>query len=371
MTTPGPSFLFLQYEKPLGTAVIATATLAALRTRLPRAQITVAAAGLPAELLRESPLIDELIVTPHAVDAFLPALLAGLRLRRRRFDYVVTDGGNRRTKVTAMALASGAARRVGMAERNRLLHAAVDPDPRLSNLDNNLRILDVLGYPGPPAEPQAHFSAQALAQAQTLLPEARGPRIAMVTQTSRGHPNAWFDDRWRDLAQHLVHDLGATLVFLGTSGDAAAVDDLHSAAGPTAMSLAGRTPLPVLAAVLTQCDLAVTIDTGTMHLARAVGTPMVILGNAAQPAHWWLPAADPRYLVLRKDHVPCALCLRMACATRECMQEIEVSEVAAAVAAQLRRYPASAAARRARAEARLSDRQGRTPDMAIPERTAV
>jgi ADP-heptose:LPS heptosyltransferase len=363
----GPRFLFLNYETALGHAVVATTTFAALKARRPDAYIAVAACGLTANLLRASPLVDELIVTPHALTDTRRALSFFLRHiypRRKAFDYVATVGGNERSRVALLALASGVSRRVGLTLRPELYTAGLLYDRSLSNITNNMRVLDAAGLPSDPAEPAVHFTASDLAAVQTLLaeaPNAQGPRIAVVAASSKGHPNEWFDERWAELVRRLAENLGAQIVFTGAKGDAAQIDAIRQAAGVATFSAAGRTDLPQLAALMALSDLVVSIDTGGLHVARAVNAPSVVLANAAQPDHWWLPPKDDeRFHILRHGHVPCALCLKFACATRECMQESTVDQVERAVIEHLAAHPPSSQARARRTEARTYDRRAAT-----------
>jgi ADP-heptose:LPS heptosyltransferase len=363
-TQTGARFLFLNYERALGYAALATATFAALKQRRPDARIAVAACGLTANLLRDSPFVDELIVTPHAITATPRAMaffLTRIHPRRREFDYVVADAANPRTRISLLALASGVARRVGFSLQPALFHRPLAFDRRLGNIANNLRVLDAVGLPGPPTEPQIHFAPADLAKAQALLSQAPeslpAPRIAMVTQVSGAHPNQWFDDRWAELSRRLTQKLGAQLIFVGTAADTVAIDALRGKLSVPSYSVAGRTDIPQVAAVLALCDLVVTIDTGTLHVARAVAAPCVVIGHAATPKHSWLPLGDPRYRILLHDEVPCAGCLKHFCATRECMQENTVDLVEAAILAQLAAFPPSRDARAERAAARTSRRQ--------------
>ncbi len=273
---------------------------------------------------------------------------------------MVTDGGNERTRVALLALASGVRRRVGLTLRPRLFHIGLRYDRGLSNIANNMRLLDAVGLPCDLAEPAIHFTSEDLAKVEGILTEAphvSGPRIAMVVSSSKSHPNEWFDDRWAELCLRLTNKLDAQIVFVGAKGDRPQLEALRAAIGAPSFSAAGRTDVPQLAALLALSDLVVSIDTGGLHVARAVDAPTVALANAAQPDHWWLPPkSDARFRILRHGHVPCALCLKFHCATRECMQESTVDMVEAAVIDHLAKFPPTADARANRAAARISDR---------------
>lgn len=363
-------FLFLNYETPLGHAALATATFAAIKARRPEAYIAVAASGLTANLFRASALIDELITTPHAITHTGDAVgffLNHIYPRRKDFDYVMTDGGNERTRIALLALASGVRRRIGLSLKPELFHTGLFYDRSLSNIANNMRLLEAIGLGGAPVEPAIHFTSDDLTKVEAILaesPTAAGPRIAVIASSSKGHPNEWFDDRWADLSRGLQSQLNAQIVFLGAKGDAPQIERIRAAAAVPTLSAAGRTDLPQLAALIAISDVVVTIDTGGLHVARAVNAPAVVLANAAQPDNWWLPPkTDPRFRILRHGDVPCALCLKFACATRECMQESTVDMVEQAVIDHLAAFPASVEARAKRAAARTNDR---TPILTCP-----
>ena len=77
------------------------------------------------------------------------------------------------------------------------------------------------------------------------------------------------------------------MVYVGTSADVAAIEAIRQAAGGVGASIAGRTSVTELAAVLAMSDAMVTLDTGTMHIGRAVKTPMAVLGPSWQrPIEW-------------------------------------------------------------------------------------
>jgi ADP-heptose:LPS heptosyltransferase len=214
-----------------------------------------------------------------------------------------------------------------------------------------------VGLTGEPGGPAIHFSGADLARVQALLdeaPSATGPRIAVVARTSNSHPNEWFDDRWIELCGRLIARLGARLVFVGAEADRPDIDRIRAVLPGPSLSAAGRTDIPQLAALMASCDLVVSIDTGGLHVARAVNAPAVVLGHSATPKHFWLPLDQPLYRILLHDHVPCALCHRFTCATRECMQESTVDMVEAAVRDQLAAFPPSAQARADRVAARLA-----------------
>ena len=134
----------------------------------------------------------------------------------------------------------------------------------------------------------------------------------------------------------MIHDRGAAIVLTGTPGDRARIDGVLEALPPDrALDLSGDRSLLMVAAVLERLDLFVTGDTGPMHLARAVGTPIVAIFGPSQP--WRYGPRGVRDRVVRID-LPCSPCNRIRvpparCAghTPDCLAGVDVTSVMAAI----------------------------------------
>jgi ADP-heptose:LPS heptosyltransferase len=208
-------------------------------------------------------------------------------------------------------------------------------------IDNNLRLADN----APHSEPAVYFTQRDLDHARSLLAD-NASTVAFVLQGSGGQNTFWHDDRFAEVIRH-VERLGHNTIFLGTAADAANIDRIRALASSQGRSLAGQTTIPELAAVLAVTDLLVTLDTGTMHVGRAVDVPMVVLGPSWQKPLEWLPLGKPNAHILRgpdRTDVPANYRL----------DEISTASVIAAVNDLLAQYPASASARESRASQRLS-----------------
>jgi ADP-heptose:LPS heptosyltransferase len=101
----------------------------------------------------------------------------------------------------------------------------------------------------------------------------------------------------------------------------------------TVINRVGETSLQQLMAELRTCRLLLTNDTGTMHLAAALGTPTVAVFGSTEPAITSPPG--PGHVIIR-NHVPCSPCFLRQCPFNlECMQAVTRDEVAEAVLAKL------------------------------------
>jgi ADP-heptose:LPS heptosyltransferase len=118
------------------------------------------------------------------------------------------------------------------------------------------------------------------------------------------------------VARELAASRGATIVLTGGDGDRALVDEVkRGLVGVPVVDAAGGLDVPTLAGVLARLDLFVTSDTGPMHLAAAVGTPVVALFGPAQPARYGPRASVER--IVRVD-LPCSPCGRVRLPPERC-----------------------------------------------------
>ena len=125
------------------------------------------------------------------------------------------------------------------------------------------------------------------------------------------------------------------LLLVGAGSERESVAQLAQQIGAGVQSVAGETSLPQLAALLSLCRVGVTLDTGTMHLGRAVGLKMVVIAPAWSPPLEWLPLNDPRFIILKnRDMLPQQM------PADYIIDEVSVGEVLAALETLLRQ-PAS------------------------------
>jgi ADP-heptose:LPS heptosyltransferase len=365
-------FLFFHYETALGTAVHGTPFYEALRKAVPDAEVSVLANGIPFEVLKHNPHIDKLVPTPHPLKNWVTSLrffLTKVRPCRADFDCVITDSGNGRSRLHVLALLSGVPCRLGFKVPWDFNHASLGYDENQSVLHNNLRLIELLGHSYEPAEPAVYFTQAELEQVQRHM-QRQGisqnkPLVAFQTQTSGGEPNQWFEDRFITLADALYKQTRAQLLFLGTNSEISRIEALRNRMRAPSFSAAGSTDIPGLAALLSSCDLLVTLDTGTMHVGRAVKVPMVVIAHGKAPQHEWLPPSAEHIRVLRREDVDCTPCRTSPCPTRECMRKIQVPEVLEAISAHLQKFPFSATARQSRVSQALRQARNSRPSVGI------
>ncbi len=346
ITQPGSStplsklnrFLIVEHATALGSVIHATPLAEALRKAVPDARIYVLGSGFAADAFLGNPAIDGFWPVPPPTRQFNQAVSVMRQfIQRRKLKNAATllPLGNERTAIGLALWRAGAGNRVGFTLTPELFRAPLIFDPALSQIANNLRMIEALGHPPTSAiEPRIMVDATALAEVRGLLKgrNEQRPLAVLVTQTSVTQRKSWRPERFIVAGKFLQQQFGAEMVFVGTESERAAVEAIRAGVGGTSWNLAGKTDLQQLAALLSLCDIGLTLDTGTLHVGRAVGLPMVILAPAWSPPIEWLPVENPRYIILKNADLPIA--------PRDyVIDEVSVDEVTAALAALLSQYP--------------------------------
>jgi heptosyltransferase-2 len=121
--------------------------------------------------------------------------------------------------------------------------------------------------------------------AQNFLGESRaGERwIGVLPGAARGPSKRWPTDRFVQAAKALADKHSVRVMILGAPAEAGLCGQVAEGIGPGALHLGGRTSVPELAALLQRCELVLCNDSGGMHLASAVGAPVVAIFGVTDP----------------------------------------------------------------------------------------
>jgi heptosyltransferase-2 len=334
----------------IGDVLTATPALRALRETYPAAGIdlltTPAAAGAV-----PSTLVDEVLTAPRTLLAS-PADLRGLtrllvRLRHARYDavallhHLTLASGVLKYRLLAAATAAPVVAGLDNGNGAWLTHRVPDGGfGVVHEVEYGLRVAAALGARSPDLGLAAQCTDADRAHAARLLAcLSPGPRVA-IHPGSGGYSLArrWEAVKWATVADALVEHAGAQVILLGTPADGA--DEVLKAMRHLAVDLSGRTSLPQLAALLGQCDLFLGADSGVMHLAAAMGVPVVALFGPSNHLAWgpWAPTRRSSVVRLGLRCSPCSYVghrvgQRDGCWHRSCMADLQPALVLAAVQA--------------------------------------
>lgn len=325
----------------MGDALLTTPALSALRQTFPDAQIdTIAGAGAPTEVLRGNPDLDR-VISREANESMARIGELYRLLRRERYSEVIIL-----PPLPAYAIAATLARtssRVGQANRGMNLLLTKKMTTRAVHMADAM--LETM-----PVAPEARLhrrlsvalSERDRADAAGMLLEARlnnkHPLVAVNLGATRPQKR-WLAEHFASFVD-LLDDASCVLIGAGEDDKALASPVLEMSKSASTINLVGRTNIKQLAALLERCDVLLTSDSGSMHLATAVGTPCVALFGSTDPAV--TGPYDQRSRVLYKN-LACAPCFNHpTCNGRfDCMREITPLEAALAVRDLLREQRAA------------------------------
>jgi heptosyltransferase-2 len=352
--TPRPNFLLANYKrgiagsaaKPfrilirstnwLGDAVMTIPAVRAFKRGRPDAHVTVLT---PAKLADLWASVDE-------VDAVIPiqsgeGIFAIAKRLRDRFDVAVVLPNSLRTALEVWL--ARIPRRVGYPGHHRRL---------LLNQVFRERKSKRKPAAAKPKHQVYHYLALAEFCGADVASALEGPRVpaddaerisrlGIVPGAEYGPAKRWLPERFAEVMRRMHDETAAEWRMFGVTKDRAVADLILSQAGVPCVDRVGKTTLRELIDELRQCDLLLTNDTGTMHLAASLGVRVVAIFGSTEPE--LTGPLGSGHIVLRRK-VECAPCFLRECPIDfRCMKAIETAEVVEAIKSQLQRNDISGA----------------------------
>ena len=349
----------------LGDAVMTTPALLRLRERFPEAHIALLSPEKLGSLWNHHPAVNEVIT--FAAGENLPTV--GRRLRAGNFDLALVFPNSPRSALEVFF--ARIPHRVGYARpwRNWLLtqtvptrpghvqmhkrsvaeiqnlvaanptrHAArLTPPPAGHQIHEYLHLAAALGASQEGLPPQLTVKADEIESAKIKfgLEKITTPIFALNPGAEYGPAKRWPVERFVAVAREIQKRTDCVWLLLGGKGDTQLTAQIESAIGPppsARRNLSGQTTLRELMAVLSQCRVLLTNDTGPMHVAAALGTPVVVPFGSTSPELTGPGRPGDAHHRLLKSDAPCAPCFRRECPIDfRCMNGLSVERVVAAV----------------------------------------
>ncbi len=322
----------------LGDAVMTIPAVQAIARGRPDARLTVLTPAKLAGLWEEVPGVSEVLgIEPrHDVfDAAKTVRAAG------PFDAAIVLPNSLRTALEVWL--AGVPRRIGYAGHRRryLLNQIVrEPPPpprgrhkpphqslRYVHLATEIGAVEVDAFGQPPGPERAP------------VPRERGAwaRVGICPGAEYGPTKRWLPERFAEAAQRVGRELGCQWVLFGVAKDQELGSVIEERLGSQCENLIGKTTLPELIAQLRRCDLLLTNDTGTMHLAAWLGVPVVAIFGSTD-ADLTGPLAPPERVRIVRRQVVCNPCFLAECPLDlRCLRTIGAEEVGDAVLGLLAR----------------------------------
>jgi lipopolysaccharide heptosyltransferase I len=316
----------------LGDVVQSLPVLAALRHRFPRAHIAWLVNRSYAPLLRPVSLLDEIIEFDRekyrgggigTVRSYLDFMAS---LAEHRFDLCIDLQGLLRSG--SMAWATRATRRIGLASAregaNWFYSDIVDDLPiEQGAIDRYWRVVEALGAGHLPKEFPLQISRDERDWAADTLADLPRPIIG-INPGSRWETKRWPAGHFAETYQSLAPQRKGGYLLVGGPGEESVAAAVESELDGQGLNLAGKTSLRQLAALLEQCDVVLTNDSGPMHLAAAVGTRTVAIFTCTSPVRAGAFGEGHR---IAQTSVSCRASYIKKCDRMDCMHELTSDKV--------------------------------------------
>lgn len=325
----------------IGDVIHTLPSLAALRKLYPDAHITWVVEEAAADLVKNHPMLDAVLISRRKnwikslrqgeFSRPLREMRAFLReLRKSPYDLVIDFHGLLKSAV--IVLLSGGKRKLGydsLQELSGLFYNEKIPEDMNKHAVD--RYLDFTRYLGAKIE-EAQFILPSDNTAQTRIQSLlkkyhlENKKFIAVNPIAYWETKLWNDEKFAGLADLIKTKLNIEVVFTGSEKES--IKKITAQMQDKAVNLAGETSLPELAHLYKNALMLITTDSGPMHLAAAVGTPVIALFGPTDPQRTG-PYGEG-HTIIRTD-LPCSPCLLKRCPTKKCMQDILPEQVMAAI----------------------------------------
>ncbi|MDD5304457.1 MAG: glycosyltransferase family 9 protein [Elusimicrobia bacterium] len=321
MDIAAPRSILVVQLRRLGDVILTTPALEALKKKYPDAKLDFLVEAPGAEAVAGHPAIDEVLVYDAAGP--LDALRWALKIRARRYDWVVDFLANPRTAL--LTALSGAKVKAGPAHVARRwaynVRMVQSPQACYAALEK-VRWLAALGISpdDAPQLPRLYLAAR---------PQSLHNVVGLVPP-SRKETRRWPAPSYARLGRLLRDKHGCTLKVFWGPGEKDLADEVVRGIGEGARAIDETRSISDLARELAACRVVVGNCAGPKHLALALGVPTVTIHGSSDPVAWTPVHPDHRFVRLEELH--CIGCRSNDCPYNlECMRQLPAERVLPAV----------------------------------------
>jgi len=328
----------------IGDVIHTLPSLNAIRKHYPDAHITWLIEEAASSLVVGHEALNRVIIskrTQWIKKVFGPSCLKNIKeayqfikkLRDTEYDLIIDFQGLLKSGIL-IALAKGK-RKTGFDKgMEHMEHSYIFLNERIPpvNMDNhallrNLMLINALGIKSKEIEYKIPVSDHTRKFIDSILLRhgiKSSELLVAINPVAKWETKLWDNRKFALLADRLIEKYNTSVIFTGSQSDKNTMEDIMSFMSKRAVNLAGKTTLKTLAALYEKTRFVISTDTGPMHMAAAVGTPVIALFGPTAP--WRTGPFGSEHKILRSG-VECSPCFKRQCSTIDCMKQISVEQV--------------------------------------------
>ncbi|MDP2913138.1 MAG: lipopolysaccharide heptosyltransferase II [Candidatus Omnitrophota bacterium] len=332
------NILIIRLDK-MGDVILSTPVIKTMREAFPNSRITFMVRPYTRQIVEGNPYLDEVLV--YDKDRHANSITANmkfiLKLRRKKFDLALILHPTGRTHI--LMFLAGIPERVGYDKKWGFLLTKRIPHNKQFGLKHEMDYtLDLVRYIGiKPGSRSLYISkneeCEKMVDGQFARSGIKDTDIVIAINPGASCPSRrWNTENFARVADGLVLKYNAKVIIIASQNDKALGDDIASKMEAGCLNLSGKTTISDIASILRRIRLFISNDSGPVHIACAVGAPVVVIfgrnDRGVSPFRWGPSGGND--IVLHKD-VGCDICLAHNCKKGfECLEAITVDEVLAA-----------------------------------------
>ncbi len=297
----------------VGDAVMTLPALRSIRKALPQSKISLLVKPSVAPLFENCPDIDELLLYEERYLGNIGKLRLANMLRKKHYDIaILLQNAFDAALITFLARIP---ERIGYDRDSRKIFLTKPlhynkQDRKVHHIHYYLDLLKAAGMDAIYSHPWLRLSLDERLAARARLSELKRPILGINPGATYGSSKRWLPERFSEVAGWFINETQGSTVIFGGRNEVPIAEEIYRHVPINKLMLAGKTSLRELIALISECDIFVTNDSGPMHIAYAVGTPLTaIFGSTSADLTGPVGAGNA---VVRAD-IECSPCFERRC----------------------------------------------------------
>ncbi len=323
----------------IGDAVMTVPAIRALRKAYPESKISLLVKPSVSPIFEKDPNINEIILYDEKFKGISGRLRLAMELKKKNFSKAILL--QNAFDAALIAFLSGIPDRIGYNRDGRgvLLNHPVPfkgEDRKIHHIDYYLNLLRHIEINADEKEPWIYLGINERLEARNKLSILKRPILGINPGATYGSAKRWLPERFAEVAKWFIKDTSGSVVIFGSKKEVEMADEIFIRVWSEfrnkedILNLSGKTSLRQLISLISECDLFVTNDSGPMHIAYAVGTPVVAVFGSTDP-NLTGPVGVGNIVV--KADFDCSPCFERTCKDNDmkCMYAVTSDDVYLAI----------------------------------------